>query len=66
MGLFGIPFTIGMATGMIAAGQMYELHQNYRIAFSFFALAFMLAGIAITFAKPHFLMKARPANRETG
>jgi len=66
MGLFGIPFTIGMALGMIAAGQMYEFHENYKIAFSAFAVAFILAGTAIVFAKPHFLINARLANGEQG
>lgn len=56
MGLFGIPFTIGMALGQFAAGHLYVLHNNYDIAFSVFALAFVGAGTAIIFARPYFLM----------
>lgn len=64
MGLMGIPFTIGMALGQVTAGHLYEFWDNYNIAFSAFALAFILSGIAISFAKPHFLLNARRAAGE--
>ena len=66
MGLLGIPFTIGMALGLAAGGRLYVLRDNYNLAFSVFALAFLLAGTAISFARPHFLFDTLSAGRERG
>jgi len=57
MGLIGIPYTIGMALGMFAGGYLFDLHKDYNIAFAAFALAFLVAGIAISLARPYFLFE---------
>lgn len=58
-GLIGIPFTIGMALGMVVGGRLYDLRQNYNLAFLVFAAALILAGIAIAFVKPYFLVESK-------
>jgi len=64
MGLLGIPFTIGMALGLAAGGHLYVQRDDYKLAFSIFAFAFLLAGTAISFARPHFLFDTRSAGHE--
>jgi MFS family permease len=61
MGLIGIPYTIGMALGQVAGGLLYDWKQDYTIAFGAFALSFILAGVAISFARPLFLLESREA-----
>jgi MFS family permease len=61
MGVIGVPFTIGMALGQIAAGKFYVMMNDYDIIFVVFAISFMCAGTAISFAKPLFLLKTREA-----
>ncbi|RJP17497.1 MAG: MFS transporter [Candidatus Abyssobacteria bacterium SURF_5] len=61
MGLLGIPYTIGMALGMYAGGKLFDVRHDYILAFSVFAGAFFLAGIAIFFAKPCLLLQGEPA-----
>jgi MFS family permease len=56
MGMLGIPFTIGMALGQVIVGRLYDATGNYNVAFSIFALAFVFAGIAISLARPNFLL----------
>ena len=56
MGMLGIPFTIGMALGQVVGGHLFESQGNYILAFSIFALAFVFAGIAISLARPNFLL----------
>jgi len=67
MGSFGIPFTIGMAGGQFAAGYFWELQENYNTIFSAFALSFVAAGIAISFARPYLLLNghAMQQNRQS-
>jgi MFS family permease len=64
MGVIGIPFTIGMALGQIAAGRFYVLMNDYNIIFVIFAISFVCAGTAISFAKPLFLFTARAASEQ--
>ena len=64
MGMLGIPFTIGMALGLAAGGHLYVLRNDYKLAFSVFALAFLLAGLAISFARPHYLFETRSTRYE--
>ena len=64
MGMLGIPFTLGMALGQVAGGYLYEWKENYVIAFAIFALSFICAGTAISFAKPLFLLETRSAAEE--
>lgn len=64
MGMLGIPFTLGMALGQIAGGYLYEWKENYVIAFAIFALSFICAGTAVSFAKPLFLLETRSAAEE--
>lgn len=56
MGFLGIPYTIGMALGMTMGGVLFDLENNYILAFGIFAVMFLIAGIAIAFAKPCFLL----------
>jgi hypothetical protein len=64
MGMLGIPFTLGMATGMIVAGRLYVLKGNYSLALVVFAVAFVGAGICISLTKPLFLLENRAARAE--
>ena len=64
MGMLGIPFTLGMALGQVAGGYLYEWKESYVIAFAIFALSFICAGTAISFAKPLFLLETRSAAEE--
>lgn len=63
MGSFGIPFTIGMASGQFAAGYFWELQKNYNTIFSAFALSFIAAGIVISFARPYLLLNGHAARQ---
>ncbi len=63
-GLIGIPYTIGMALGQVAGGLLYDWKQDYTIAFGAFALSFILAGTAISFARPLFLLESRVARSQ--
>jgi len=64
MGLLGIPYTIGMALGLAAGGHLYVLRSDYNLAFSVFAISFLFAGTAISFAKPHFLFERMSRGNE--
>jgi MFS family permease len=55
MGVLGIPATLGMAVGQFLSGWLYRLQSNYQIAFSAFALAYLLCGISLVFVRPYFL-----------
>lgn len=63
MGVLGIPYTLGMALGMYAGGKLFVLQGNYLLAFSVFAATFLLAGIAIFFAKPCMLLEKLEAQK---
>lgn len=65
MGSFGIPFTIGMAGGQYAVGHLYESLKGYSMGFSVSVVAFICAGVAISFARPYLLLDRR-AERHTG
>jgi MFS family permease len=56
MGLIGIPYTIGMALGQVSGGYLFDTTGNYNAAYSIFAAAFLMGGIAIVLAKPCFLL----------
>jgi MFS-type transporter involved in bile tolerance (Atg22 family) len=58
MGLLGIPYTIGMALGQVSGGYLFDTKGNYNAAYSIFAVAFLIGGIAILLAKPCFLLDA--------
>ena len=64
MGVIGIPFTLGMALGQIAAGHLYVLTNNYNAVFMVFVVSFICAGMAISFAKPLFLFESRSVAAE--
>jgi MFS family permease len=64
MGFLGIPYTIGMALGMYAGGRLYVLRNDYIAAFGVFAAAFLLAGVAIFFAKPCMLLERKSGAEE--
>jgi MFS family permease len=64
MGVIGIPFTIGMAVGQVAAGKFYVMMNDYTSIFVIFAISFMCAGTAISFAKPLFLFKTRESSAQ--
>ena len=64
MGLIGIPYTVGMALGQITGGHFFDALGSYNLAFGAYALAFLLAGIAVLFAKPYFLIDAESAGRQ--
>jgi len=64
-GLIGIPFTVGMALGQVTGGRLFVLQKNYNLAFSTFALAFFLSGLAFALVKPHFLRESEGACRGT-
>ncbi len=64
MGLIGIPYTIGMALGQITGGHLFDALESYNLAFGAYALAFLLAGIAVLFAKPCFLIESESAGRQ--
>lgn len=57
MGMLGIPFTIGMASGQVFGGHLFDWQQSYTIAFSVFAVSFLISGTAIRFARPLFLLE---------
>jgi MFS family permease len=64
MGVLGIPYTLGMALGIYAGGKLFVLQGNYLLAFSVFAATFLLAAIAIFFAKPCMLLEKLEAQKE--
>jgi MFS family permease len=64
MGVLGIPYTLGMALGMYAGGKLFVLQGNYLLAFGVFAATFLLAGVAIFFAKPCLLLEKLEAQKE--
>jgi MFS family permease len=51
-GLAGVFVQVGAAIGPTIAGMIYDATQSYRIAFTIFAAASVLAMFAIVFAKP--------------
>lgn len=55
MGMLGIPYTIGMALGLVSGGYLYDLMSNYILAFSVFAASFLVAGVSIVLARPCML-----------
>jgi MFS family permease len=57
MGALGIPYTLGMSLGMYAGGRLFDIHKDYVLSFGVFAAAFLLAGVAIFFAKPCLLLE---------
>jgi len=61
MGMIGIPFTLGMAVGQVAAGRLFVLMGNYDAVFMVFAVSFVCAGVCISFARPLFLFETRAA-----
>ena len=63
-GLIGVPFTAGMALGQVVGGRLFVLQNNYNLAFSTFALSFLLSGAAFAFVKPYFLMESTPSGGE--
>ncbi len=56
-GLIGIPVTLGMALGQVVGGRLFVLQNNYNLAFSAFALAFLLSGVARALVKPYLLLE---------
>jgi MFS family permease len=64
MGAIGIPYTIGMALGQVVGGYLYTASQSYTAAFTVFAVSLLLAGIAIAFARPLFLLEGATAAAE--
>ncbi|GAB4333893.1 MAG: MFS transporter [Candidatus Abyssubacteria bacterium] len=64
MGALALPYTIGMGLGMYAGGHLFDLLENYNVAFIVFAFSFVLAGISVAFARPHFLLGRQSALRE--
>jgi MFS family permease len=57
-GLAGVFVQVGAAIGPTIAGAIYDATQSYRIAFTIFAAASVLAMFAIVFAKPPALANA--------
>jgi MFS family permease len=57
-GLIGIPFTLGMALGQVVGGRLFVLQNNYTLAFSAFAISFVLSGVAFALVKPYFLIES--------
>ncbi len=64
MGLLGIAYTIGMALGPWLGGHLFVSQSNYIIAFGVYAAAFLVAGVAIAFAKPCFLLDHMSGRKE--
>ena len=52
------------ALGQITGSHLFDALGSYNLAFGAYALAFLLAGIAVFFAKPCFLIDAESAGRQ--